>query len=260
MNYAVRLQVVHYFWSMVSFSLLKFIIKDILMQKYLLAVLGMLVVCALVSQYYIQPFVREIYIFIIELNSTQTFVLMGIVGMCMTVGLFPSTFVSFVAGILYGWDALLGVVCIYLFAQNMGYFMAKLMPLQTKWVDHAGMHNFRKKLQKNIGLTVFWTRLSPAIPFSITNFLFSWAKTNWLYFNIFGILGMIPRTVLMVWLGTKTGQVARQSTDGSEWLIFVILLLLSVLGFYLSVLRDKKMEKSEIGSEIISDIISPESL
>lgn len=158
---------------------------------------------------------------------------------CFTsmIALTPPTFLALIFGYFLGWNALLP-----LFALNLGaiYWVNKL----THWFDKAQMVVFLNQNPKAKALLetmhgdelrlVFFTKISPVLPFALTNLAFALAGVRLRNVLVGGFLGMVPRTVLAVWVGRQAQEILKLIENPNEglWpkLIIVALVVVSVFG------------------------------
>ena len=86
---------------------------------------------------------------------------------------------------------------------------------------------------------IFFTKLSPVLPFAITNLLFAVSGAKLKNIILGGFLGMIPRTLLAVYSGTQAKEIAtliQSPNQGlfSKLLVFS-LIIVSVSGIIFSI-------------------------
>lgn len=156
-------------------------------------------------------------------------------------GFFPTTFFALFCGYIWGIKAILPIYLTYLFASLLGFGLARLLKggailqfLQSKPAINAVLGN----VQKNSIYWVFLVRLSPIFPFAITNTLLAYVKVNLKSFIIGGSLGMMPRSIFALWVGSQaaTWELLIQNPDkiNSQNIVSLLFLIVSGLGmFYL---------------------------
>ncbi len=86
-----------------------------------------------------------------------------------------------------------------------------------------------------MGELIFFVRLSPIIPFALSNLMFALLKSGWKKLVIFGTIGMLPRTTLVFISGTLANDLytaIRQDGVSEKVWIFVFLLVLSFWGIW----------------------------
>ena len=154
--------------------------------------------------------------------------------------LLPTTLTALACGFFWGWlgfpDLLLG----YILANILGYRIGK--GLNTDFLPLLFAKNPRIKTQiesrmeRPEGL-IFFIRISPVIPFAISNFLFASMGISLRKVLLFGVPGMLPRT----FIAFATGMIANSFLGAKQalnhpyqWGILIFLLLISGVGLYQS--------------------------
>lgn len=104
---------------------------------------------------------------------------------------------------------------------------------------NAILENIRKEELKFI----FFTKLSPILPFALTNFVFALSGAKLKNILIGGFFGMIPRTLLAVWTGSQAKEIRRLLENPNEGnlqkILIIILVIVSVGGVMYYVLPKK---------------------
>lgn len=146
----------------------------------------------------------------------------------MAFALTPTTFIALLSGYFLGWNAFLPLAISYWIASYIGYRIAQkidggrfLKILSEKPKVQQVLDN----LQKDEFKIILLARLSPILPFAVTNVLFSFAGTKLRNFLTAGFLGMLPRTTLSIWVGTQAQEIKRLIEHPSEGNISQILVL-----------------------------------
>ncbi len=164
----------------------------------------------------------------------------------------PPTLLALIFGYFIGWNAILPV-----FAINMSAIL--LVNIITKMIDGERFKSYLSDNQKvsvileNIRRqelkVIFFTKLSPVLPFALTNFVFalSGAKLRNILWG--GFLGMIPRTVLAIWTGSQAKEIKRLLENPNEGnlqkILIIVLLIISVGGILYFILpRNKENQVS----------------
>ena len=76
---------------------------------------------------------------------------------------------------------------------------------------------------------VFLTRLTPVFPFSIQNYGYGLTKVPLPHYVLASWIGMMPGTVLYVYVGTLGGQAAEGGTTPVQWAMRIIALIATIL-------------------------------
>lgn len=169
----------------------------------------------------------------------------------MSFALTPTTFVALVTGYFIGWQGLYGLVPSYMLASLAGFFLASVVD-KGSFFEQIEKKERIKKLMTNLKNDEFWViffcRISPALPFAMMNVLLSFLKVNLKNYLGGSILGMLPRTILSVWIGTQASDImkmlkGKEEPDAGNLLV-IGLLVFSVGGLYVLFTRAiKKYEK-----------------
>jgi len=177
---------------------------------------------------------------------------------CLTsaVALTPPTFLALVFGYFLGWLALLP-----LFALNMGAIFLVCVLVRAfdnnRFVGYleqnpkarAVLHQIRERELP----VIFFTKLSPVLPFAVTNLVFALSGARLTTILLGGFLGMVPRTALAVWTGFQAKEIRvlleDPNQDTTSQVVVAVLVLVSVGGL-IAVLKPilTKFRQTEAGS------------
>lgn len=103
------------------------------------------------------------------------------------------------------------------------------------------LNNIRKEELKFI----FFTKLSPVLPFALTNFVFALSGAKLKNILLGGFLGMIPRTLLAVWTGSQAKEIRKlleNPNEGNLQKILIISLLVISVGGVLYYVSPRKIK------------------
>ena len=166
--------------------------------------------------------------------------LMLILILAVLVGLafLPTTLTALASGFFWGWTVFPHLVIAYLLANVLGYTLGKWLNADFRTILYARHPSLQEEIEKRIeqpaGL-VFFVRISPVIPFAISNFLFASLGIPLSKIIRFGLPGMLPRTILAFASG-KAAQsfLDAQSSlkDPQDWLALGLLLVGSIWGIW----------------------------
>src|SRR5258707_10890153 len=142
-----------------------------------------------------------------------------------TVLFFPASILTIGAGFIFG--VLLGTVIVSI-AATVGAALAFLIAryLARDQIEHRVAHNPRfKRIDRAIGergaQLVFLLRLSPLIPFNLSNYFYGLTALKFWPYVLASWIGMLPATLLYVYLGAagKAGlnAAAGQPFGHSPW-------------------------------------------
>jgi len=162
----------------------------------------------------------------------------------MAFALTPTTFVALVAGFLFPWTYFGSLLLTYPLAAILGrqigmvwfrYWRQDLLSSGKRYQD------FLDQLAERPFWVLVMARLSPALPFAMTNLLLGQVRISWSNYLGATMLGMLPRTLLSFWIGSQVKDIfaylQSPSPMSAERWIVLSLLLLSSLGLLLMMRR-----------------------
>jgi uncharacterized membrane protein YdjX (TVP38/TMEM64 family) len=148
-----------------------------------------------------------------------------------TVAFLPGSILTLGAGVVFG--VLLGSVYVFIGA-TLGAIAAFLVGryLAREWVSHKieGNPKFAaidQAVAREGFKIVLLTRLSPVFPFNLLNYIFGITGVSLKDYAL-GAVGMIPGTVMYVYIGSLVGDLARIGSENQptnptvQWLIRII--------------------------------------
>ncbi|WP_225865638.1 VTT domain-containing protein [Dyadobacter aurulentus] len=161
-----------------------------------------------------------------------------ILTLASSLALTPPTFVALVYGYFLGWSSLpmlfgmnLGAIAIiyvsanYLHATSIRHHLIQVYPQVGTMLS---------RFYKNELRLIFFAKLSPVLPFAITNLFFAMAGARFKQVLAGGTLGMIPRTVLAVWAGKEAQDIRYLLEHPNEGLatkiVLIVLIIVSTIG------------------------------
>jgi len=154
------------------------------------------------------------------------------------VSFLPTTFTALASGFFWGWTVFPHLVIAYLLANVLGYSLGKWLNADFRTILYARHPNLQEEIEKRIeqpaGL-VFFVRISPLIPFAISNFLFASLGIPLSKIIRFGLPGMLPRTILAFASGMAAQSfldAQASMKDPQDWLILGLLLVGSIWGIW----------------------------
>ncbi|WP_345374254.1 VTT domain-containing protein [Algivirga pacifica] len=165
----------------------------------------------------------------------------------MGFALTPTTFIAVSSGYLLGWHAIPGVILGYLGASLLCYSFAKKID-QGRF--GKSIREFKKgevileNIQGNEFKMTLLTKLSPVLPFAVSNILLSLAGVRKKPFIVGSFLGMLPRTLLSIWAG-YTAYNLKDALEGGNnnamvWVMAALALL--TIGGVLYILKKPKVQ------------------
>lgn len=155
-----------------------------------------------------------------------------ILTLVLGLALLPSTLTAVLIGFIWGWTALPLLVIGYTAASILGYGWGKALSgnsLQILLTHYPKAAKLIEEKKGHWGQLVFFTRLSPVIPFALSNLLFSLLSTGYKNLLIYGTLGMLPRTLIAFYSGTLANgiyqAIRQEEISGKGWLLLGFLAL-----------------------------------
>ena len=175
------------------------------------------------------------------------------IGLSFAMGfsLIPTTFVVLLTGFIWGFGAIIPLILSYILATIIGSTL-------SKWIDNDQIlkqidkndkaKNILSKLENEQFKIVALARLSPVFPFGVSNVVFTYLGVPLKQLLIAGIVGMLPRTIFMVWLASKAVNI--QNLFKTNWQTYLkspifIIGILSIIALVIVVYRAVK-RKSKI--------------
>jgi len=124
----------------------------------------------------------------------------------MALAITPTTFIAILCGFFLGYNGLIPVVIAYQVASVIGYFLAKAANkgfLSQVLAAYPKAEGYFQRVDKNDLKITLLARISPALPFAIMNSVLSLARIRFSRFFLGGLIGMLPRTLFFIWVGTN---------------------------------------------------------
>ncbi|NEQ38236.1 MAG: TVP38/TMEM64 family protein [Okeania sp. SIO3I5] len=170
-----------------------------------------------------------------------------------TVLFLPGSLLTLGAGVLFG--PLFGSIYVSI-ASTIGATCAFLVGryLARSWVSKQieGNEQF-KAIDKAVAdegwKIVGLTRLSPIFPFNLLNYAFGLTQVSLRDYFLASWIGMMPGTVMYVYLGSLAGSLATLGTEGgsrstAEWVLYGVGLIATVaVTIYVTKIAKKALEK-----------------
>jgi uncharacterized membrane protein YdjX (TVP38/TMEM64 family) len=149
------------------------------------------------------------------------------------IALSPPTLLAMVYGYFLG-----ALAIPYLFLLNMGaitavYFLTKKgfgNSLESFIDGNPKSKRLLDELKNDELKVIFLAKLSPVLPFALTNFVFALSGATFRNVFLGGFLGMIPRTLLAVWIGSNGANIKTllENPETADWQQIIVLLLVII--------------------------------
>lgn len=180
--------------------------------------------------------------FIQTFGQTEWAVFFVVSCFSMALALTPTTFIALLSGYFLGMACAPFVIIAYILASFLGYQLTHVVDnghfIQTIKDLPGGKGEkalrFLDGIQHNQFGLIIMARISPVLPFAIMNVLLPMAGVRLKAFLLAGTVGMLPRTLLFIWLGSQAQElrtlIEEGRSDFTAQLMFVLLLAISVFG------------------------------
>ncbi|MDX5339281.1 MAG: VTT domain-containing protein [Cyclobacteriaceae bacterium] len=162
------------------------------------------------------------------------------IAVVLGLALLPTTLTSLAIGFFWGWSGFISLLVGYVLANILGYLIGKLLNTDFLAVLNRQNPRLEQELAKRIqhpGGLIFFVRISPVIPFAISNFVFATLHIPLRKVLFFGVPGMLPRTLIAFVTGVIANSFlgAKEAINHpSQWIFLGVLLVLSFGGIYWS--------------------------
>ena len=140
-------------------------------------------------------------------NIWQWMLLYFGVSVLMGFALMPTTLMAILTGYFLGFEGTLLMVISYLIAARIGYQLGIFLEgkkIHKNILEKPKVSRFLSSLKQKSWRLIILVRLSPVLPFAVTNLVLSAIRFPIKVFLIGSFLGMLPRTLFAIFIGTKT--------------------------------------------------------
>ena len=145
-------------------------------------------------------------------------------------GFMPTTFYSLLAGYLFGWHSLPHLFLSYMMAATFSYALGCMLDkgkLFRLLNEKYPLEAINAKLSDSGIVLASLLRLSP-IPFTVLNTIFAMARFPFVKYLVGTLLGMVPRTVFLVYIGrsfTHVDTITDLESSASTWFVLFLAFL-----------------------------------
>jgi len=165
-------------------------------------------------------------------NSWSWLLITLIFTMGATIALCPPTFLAIVFGYFLGFSAIPYLLIINFGAIFLIFVLYKR--LDFKWIEsyfeeNEKVNSLLKKIKAEELKIIFFAKLSPILPFALTNLSFAVSGAKLRNILIGGFAGMLPRTLLAVYTGSQAKEISILIQHPNQGLFSKILILLLVI-------------------------------
>ncbi|MBM9538546.1 TVP38/TMEM64 family protein [Desulfobulbus alkaliphilus] len=189
--------------------------------------------------------VSSLFIYVAQANqhllTTQTMQALLIFHLAaipaMALALTPTTFIAIVSGYFFSWYGLAGLVLSYPLSALLGLKLggaAKNLVLSDSFYRNPDIQQFLEKIRQDEFTMIIFARLSPVLPFAMSNIALSVLKLGLVSFMLATMIGMLPRTFIFFMLGRDAQEIwafaQNPSLEGLHRLIPLLLIIISTVG------------------------------
>ncbi|MCC5943832.1 MAG: TVP38/TMEM64 family protein [Bernardetiaceae bacterium] len=129
-----------------------------------------------------------------------------LITVAMSVAILPTTLIALFSGFFLGFQGLFPMILSYTIASLLGYRLAQLFERgETLGLIHQNQRlvKFIARFEQKQYEFAFWLRLTPLLTFALTNILVATLNMRLKPFLIGGTLGMLPRVIFVIWIGSE---------------------------------------------------------
>jgi uncharacterized membrane protein YdjX (TVP38/TMEM64 family) len=166
----------------------------------------------------VQQWLRNFNSWIGQLGTVGIFIFIGVYA-AATVLLAPGAILTIGAGFAFGlWKGFLAVSAGATLGAALAFLVARYVAREKVEALAKRNDKFRKidnAIGKQGAKLIFLLRLSPVIPFNLSNYFYGLTAVKFWRYVLASWIGMMPGTFLYVYIGTA-GKAAVSATAGSE--------------------------------------------
>ncbi|HTF81571.1 MAG TPA: VTT domain-containing protein [Cytophagales bacterium] len=189
-----------------------------------------------------------------QLFSPELIIIYLVCSILMSLSLVINTLIIVIGAYYLQYYSLLYLSPAYMLACTIGYIIGKMLPkgpilkLMEEVPDLKAVALNMKESQVS---TVGFTKMSPILPFVITNALFGILNFDFKKFFVGSFLGKWPRVLLFTFIGAsiKSLRDISNKSYGKEWwvwLVGAVIFCLSLAGLYYTVIKKRRKNPEAI--------------
>ena len=165
----------------------------------------------------VQQWLRNFNDWVGQMGTTGIFIFIGVYSVA-TVLLAPGAILTIGAGYAFGlWKGFLAVSAGSTLGASLAFLVARFVARDKIEAMATGNEKFRnidKAIGKHGAKLIFLLRLSPVIPFNLSNYFYGLTGVRFWPYVLASWLGMMPGTFLYVYIGTAGKAAAAAAADG----------------------------------------------
>ena len=228
-----------------------------------LTILVLIAVGLLVAGYFLEVprYLRQLLDWIDGIGPTAPVVFIAIY-IVVTVFFVPGSILTLGAGALFGvlWGTIyvsvgstLGATAAFVVGR---YFMRDWVASKVSQSERFSAVD--DAIGREGGKIVFLLRLSPIFPFNLSNYAFALTKVSLGSYMLASWLGMIPGTIMYVYIGSLIESIAALGVEGrsrttAEWILYVVGLLATVAVTVYVTRIARRAIKERVGDEVVTE-------
>src|SRR6266699_4524829 len=185
----------------------------------LVALIAILIALFLAMRFLpVQEWLRRFNSWVAEMGTTGILIFIGVYAVA-TVLLAPGSILTIGAGFAFGlWKGFLAVSAGATLGAAAAFLVARFIAREKVEATAKGNEKFReidKAIGKQGAKLIFLLRLSPLIPFNLSNYFYGLTGVKFWPYVLASWIGMMPGTLLYVYIGVA-GKAAASSATGGE--------------------------------------------
>lgn len=194
---------------------------------------------------YLAYFIYGHYETIKGFSQTQWLLVYAALVLAMGLNGVPNNLIAACGGYFLGFTSLIYLSPAYMGACSLGFMIGRYFvneDFKNELLQDPNLSKYLEKVQKNEFSTVVLTKVSPVMPFLVTNALFGMLRYKLSNFLMGCFVGKWPRVALFTFVGTTVKEF-QSFLDGSygkqSWIYLVILVLVTVslAGLYFTIVK-----------------------
>ncbi len=192
--------------------------------------------------------------FLLSATLGQCLIIFSTTTLTMALALTPTTLIALVSGYFLGWLAVPFIIPSYLAASALGYGLGSLLDgghLLASLKKYPNASKVAHSLHQNDWTLVILARISPVLPFALTNLLLPALNIRFIVFLLAGFIGMLPRTLFALWLGIQTQDIIQLlKNPGHDWIATLFPILLTIFSTAALVFLLQKLIRRSLHNQV----------
>ncbi len=178
--------------------------------------------------------------------STEIVLIYLLCTVLMSFSLVINTLIIILGAFYMDYYSLLYLSPAYMLSCTIGYIVGKMLPKSTILAlmeEIPDLRTVAQNMQSSQVSTVGFTKMSPILPFVITNALFGILDFDFKKFFVGSFLGKWPRVLLFTFIGASIKSISEVADKSyNKWWVYAIggvIFSLSLAGLYFTVIKKK---------------------